>query len=179
MTTVALFHSVLGVRPGVLDAADRLRQDGHEVLVPDLFEGRTFDDYEPAMAYAEGQLGHPELKARAADAVAGLADGFVSAGFSIGAILAVHVATQRQVSGVLTFAGAIPMSWLDAAWPAGVPAQTHSTLGDPWREPEHLEEAVRDVAAAGATLEVYDYPGSGHLFMDASTSVTALLHDAR
>lgn len=28
MTTIALFHSVLGVRQGVLDVAGRLRQDG-------------------------------------------------------------------------------------------------------------------------------------------------------
>jgi dienelactone hydrolase len=34
MTTVALFHSVLGLRQGVLDAADRLREDGRDVLAP-------------------------------------------------------------------------------------------------------------------------------------------------
>jgi dienelactone hydrolase len=47
MTTIALFPSVLGVRRGVLDAAERLRGDGHEVLVADLYDGRTFDDYPP------------------------------------------------------------------------------------------------------------------------------------
>ena len=30
MTRIALFHSVLGVRPGVLDAAERLRAAGHD-----------------------------------------------------------------------------------------------------------------------------------------------------
>jgi len=43
MTTVVLFHSVLGVRRGELDAADRLRAGGHDVLVPDLYDGRVFD----------------------------------------------------------------------------------------------------------------------------------------
>jgi dienelactone hydrolase len=78
------------------------------------------------------------------------------------------VATQRTVSGVLMVAGAIPVSALgdDVRWPAGVPAQTHSTLADPWREQEELDQAVRDVEAAGGTIEVFDYSGSGHLFTD-------------
>ncbi len=168
MTTVVLFPSVLGVREGVLDAARRLRQDGHDVLVADLYEGRTFDDYAPAMSYAEEELGHEELMRRAREAVAALPDGFVVAGFSLGCVMTVHVATQRTVSGVVMMAGAIPPSALGEGvrWPTGVPAQTHSTLGDPWREQEMLEQTVRDVEAAGGTLEVFDYPGSGHLFSD-------------
>lgn len=53
MTTVVLFHSVLGIRQGELDAAARLRADRHEVLVPDLLEGRVFDAYDPAMAFSD------------------------------------------------------------------------------------------------------------------------------
>jgi dienelactone hydrolase len=167
MTNVALFHSVLGIRQGVRDAADRLRADGHEVLVADLYDGRVFDDYDPAMAFAEGELGHEVLMARAREAVAGLPDGFVSAGFSLGTVMAVHVATVRPVSGVLMIAGAIPVSAFgDVAWPAGVPAQTHSTLGDPWREQPEIDQTLRDVEAGGGTLEVFDYPGAGHLFTD-------------
>jgi dienelactone hydrolase len=168
MTTVALFHSVLGVRQGVLDAAERLRQDGHYVLVVDLYEGRTFDDYSPAMTFAEEEVGHQVLLRRAVEAVAGLPDGFVPAGFSLGCVMAVHVATQRTVSGVLMVGGAIPVSAFgdDVRWPAGVPAQTHSTLADPWREQEEVDQAVRDVEAGGGTIEVFDYPGSGHLFTD-------------
>ena len=58
MTTIALFHSVLGVRQGVLDAADRLRQEGHEAPVPHLYHGWTFDDYPPAMSFAWEVGGH-------------------------------------------------------------------------------------------------------------------------
>jgi dienelactone hydrolase len=168
MATVALFPSVLGVRQGVLDAAARLRGDGHEVLVADLYDGRTFDDYPPALAFAEEELGHAELMRRARAAVADLPDGFVTIGFSLGCVLAVHVATQRPVSGVVMVAGAIPVSAFgaDVRWPAGVPAQTHATLADPWREQDEIDQAVRDVAAGGGTLSVFDYPGSGHLFTD-------------
>jgi dienelactone hydrolase len=138
--------------------------------VVDLYEGRTFDDYDPAMAFAEEELGHPELMRRARLAVADLPDGFLSAGFSLGCVMAVHVATQRPVSGVLMIAGALPASAFgaDSRWPAGVPAQTHSTLEDPWREQDMIDQAVREVEAAGATLEVFDYPGAGHLFTDSS-----------
>jgi dienelactone hydrolase len=168
MTTVALFHSVLGVRQGVLDAAERLRQEGHEVRVPDLYEGRTFDDYPPAMSFAWKDLGIGTLTQKALESVAELPDGFVSAGFSLGCVLAAHVATRRPVSGVLWIAGAFPVSAFDdgRVWPVGVPAQTHSTLQDPWREQEEIDTAVRDVEAGGGTLEVFDYPGSGHLFND-------------
>ena len=170
MTTVALFHSVLGVRQGVLDAAERLRQDGHDVLVVDLFDGRTFDDYPPAMDFAWKEIGQEELMERAVEAVSDLSDGFMPAGFSLGCVLAVHLATQRTVSGILMIAGAIPVSAFgaDVRWPAGVPAQTHSTLADPWREQEELDQTIHDVEAGGGSIEVFDYPGSGHLFTDPS-----------
>jgi dienelactone hydrolase len=170
VATVVLFHSVLGVRPGVLDAADRLRADGHEVVVPDLFGGRTFDEYGPAMSYAWEELGIAALTATALDAVDGLPDDLVSAGFSLGCVMAVHVATSRPVSRVLMVAGAVPPSGFGdgRSWPAGVPAQTHATFGDPWRDDEELAQTVRDVEAGGGSIEVFDYPGSSHLWSDPS-----------
>src|SRR5918997_2099327 len=87
MTTIALFHSVLGVRPGVLDAADRLRSAGHDVRVVDQYDGQVFDDYAEAGALVE-RVGFPALMAAALDAVADLPDGFVAAGFSNGSGMA-------------------------------------------------------------------------------------------
>lgn len=168
MTTVVLFHSVLGVRQGVLDAADRLRGAGHQVVLPDLFGGRTFDTYEPAIEFALEETGFPTLLGRAATSVATVPDGFAVAGFSLGCAMAAYVATQRPVSGVLMIAGAIPVTGFGegVTWPAGVAAQTHATLDDPWREQEEIDEAIRDVEGGGGTIEVFDYPGSGHLFTD-------------
>jgi len=170
MTAVVLFHSVLGVCQGFLDAAERLRQDGHEVVAPDLYGGRTFDEYPPAMAFAWEEVGPGTLMRRAVEAVEGQPDGFVVAGFSLGCIMALRVATERPVAGLLMLSGAVPLAVLgsDATWPAGVDGQTHSTLDDPWREQEEIDQAVRDAAAAGGTLEVFDYPGSGHLFTDST-----------
>ncbi|SFO20274.1 Dienelactone hydrolase [Geodermatophilus obscurus] len=168
MASIALFHSVLGVRPGISDAAGRLRAAGHDVLVVDQYDGRVFDDYGEAGRYVE-EVGFPALMARAADAVRDLPDGFVAAGFSNGAGMAEHVATRRRVSGVLLASGALPMAVLGApSWPAGVAAQLHRATGDPHASAEWDEALAADVAAAGGVLEVVRYEVAGHLFTDPS-----------
>ncbi len=168
MADIALFHSVLGIRPGILDAAERLRVAGHSVTVVDQFDGRVFDDYEEAAAHTES-IGFPVLMQRAVDGVEKLPDGFVVMGFSNGAGMAEYVATQRQVGGAVLLSGALPLSMIGVdEWPAGVPAQIHYTLDDPNRMQEWIDALVERIEAAGAPLENYDYPGRGHLFTDAS-----------
>lgn len=168
MADIALFHSVLGDRPGVADAARRLRAAGHDVLVVDQYEGRVFDDYGEAAAYAE-TIGYPTLMGRAAEAVEGLPDGFLTAGFSNGGGMAEYIATVRPVSGVLMLSGALPLSMIGVdAWPAGVPAQIHYTLDDPFRNQEWIDAVAVEVRSAGGAVDVFDYPGAGHLFTDAS-----------
>ncbi len=166
MTQIALFHSVLGVRPGVLDAADRLRAAGHDVRVVDQYGGRVFDDYAEAGAHVE-RIGFPALMAAAVAGVADLPDGFVAAGFSNGAGMAEHVATQGGCAGVVLVSGALPLAVLGAvAWPDGLPVQLHVAAGDPLRNREWDDAFLRDVAPA--PVEVFEYPVSGHLFTDPS-----------
>lgn len=169
MTHVALFHSVLGVRPGVADLAGRLRAAGHQVLVPDLYEGKVFDGYDEAGAFTESIGSHPELMRRAAAGVTALPDGFVAVGFSNGAAIAEYIATQRRVAGVVMISGALPVEMLGAdSWPAAVPAQMHYTKGDPFRRQEWADAVAASIRAAGAPIELFEYPGAGHLFTDAS-----------
>ncbi|WP_091108899.1 dienelactone hydrolase family protein [Geodermatophilus dictyosporus] len=166
MASIALFHSVLGVRAGVLDAAGRLRAAGHDVLVVDQYGGRFFDDYAEAGAHA-GSVGFPALMAAALEAVRDLPDGFVAAGFSNGAGMAEYVATRRRCAGVLLFSGALPVAVLGApSWPAGLPAQLHTAAGDPLRSAGWAAQLADEVAAAGGELEAFEYPGEGHLFTD-------------
>jgi dienelactone hydrolase len=168
MPQIALFHSVLGVRPGVLDAAERFRAAGHEVMVVDQYEGQVFADYAEASPYAEA-LGYPELMRRALVAVEPLADGFIAAGFSNGGAMSEYVATQRRVAGVLMLSGVLPLDTLGAsAWPAGVPAQIHYTVEDPFRLQAAVDSVAAAIRAAAGAVEVFDYPGDGHLFTDAS-----------
>jgi dienelactone hydrolase len=52
MTEVLLYHHVQGLTDGVLSFADELRQAGHTVHTPDLFDGRSFDTIEDGMTFA-------------------------------------------------------------------------------------------------------------------------------
>lgn len=168
MTSIVLFPSVLGVRQGVHDAADLLREAGHDVLVVDLYDGRVFDDYDDASKYEEA-VGYPALMRRAVEAVKEVPDGFITAGFSNGAAMAEYVATQRAVDGVLMFSGALDISMLGAgSWPAGVNAQIHCAVDDPFRDQAGIDTVVEQVRLAGAAVDVFDYPGAGHLFTDRS-----------
>ncbi len=168
MASIALFHSVLGVRPGVQDAAERLRAGGHEVLVVDQYDGRSFDDYDTAIAYQE-EVGFPALLQSALDATADLPDGFVVAGFSNGAGMAEHVALHRAVAAAVLFSGALPLPFLGAdSWPAAVPVQLHYAVSDPKRNQDWVDQLLAAVRASGAPAELHEYEASGHLFTDAS-----------
>ena len=164
---VAIYHSVLGVRPGLIDVAARFNAAGHRVELVDQYDGRTFDSYDEASAFVEG-IGFPALLASALDGVAHLDDGFVAAGFSNGAGMAEYVATQRSVSGVVLLSGAIPLNVLGVeSWPAGVPAQIHATTRDPFRNQEWVDVLVSSIQET-SKVEVFDYDGDGHLFTDPS-----------
>ena len=172
MAEVVLFHSVLGLRPGVIAAADRLRAAGHTVHTPDLFDGEVFDDLDDGMRKEEA-IGFREIARRTEEAVATLPEELVFAGFSMGIVYAEMLAASRPGAlGAVLMHGAVPVEGLSEffgveRWPEGVPVQVHYAAGDPWVEAEEevtpLGEAVR---GAGATFEEYVYPGSGHLFAD-------------
>ena len=172
MAEVVIFHSVLGLRPGLIAAADRLRAAGHTVYTPDLFDGEVFDDLESGMRKEEA-LGDREISRRAEEAVAGLPERLVFAGFSMGIAHAeVLAATRPGALGVVLVHGAVPVSVLREyfgieRWPEGVPVQVHYAADDPWVEVEgEVAPLGEDVRGAGAIFEEYAYPGSGHLFTD-------------
>lgn len=168
MSQVALFHSALGVRPGGIDAAERLRAAGHDVEVVDQYDGRVFDDYQEASVFAE-EVGYPILMDRALAAVEHLPDGFIAAGFCNGGGMSEYVAQRRRVAGVLMLSGALPLDLLGASeWPAGVPAQIHYTLHDPFRRQEWIDAVTGVIRSAGARVEIFDYAGGSHLFTDGS-----------
>ena len=172
MAEVVMFHSVLGLRPGVLDAAERLRTAGHTVHTPDLFDGEIFDNLDDGMGKEEA-LGFREIVGRTEVAVAGLPAGLIFAGFSMGVVYAERLAASRPGAlGAVLMHGAVPVDGLTEyfgieRWPEGVPVQVHYAVDDPWVEAEQevvpLGDAVR---GAGAEFEQYVYPGSGHLFAD-------------
>jgi dienelactone hydrolase len=167
---VVLFHSVLGVRTGVTEMAERLRAAGNTVHVPDLYQGRQpFDDYEPAMKHMD-EIGEEEMMTRAEAAVAPLPEGLVYAGFSAGGASAENLAGKRAgARGLILFAAGNRLKWFGIeAWPAGVPVQIHQGTEDPFKEPEELAALGDAVRSSGASFQLFEYPVPGHLFSDPS-----------
>jgi dienelactone hydrolase len=167
---IALIHSVLGMTPGFASAADRLREAGHTVHVVDLFDGAApLDSYELAAERVQ-KIGVPELVGRARSAVQSLPPDLVYGGFSLGAALSAGLAARRPgARGALLLQGAPnPASIGATSWPAGVPVQIHFALGDPGRNPTWIEELGSMIRTSGSPCDVFDYPGSGHIFTDAS-----------
>src|SRR5689334_22893398 len=94
MAEVVLFHHAQGLTPGVQTLAETLRAAGHTVHVPDLYEGRTFDDLESGIGYAE-QTGFQTVVDRGVAAVRDLPGPLVVVGISLGVMSAQTVAQQR------------------------------------------------------------------------------------
>lgn len=81
MTEVLLYHHIQGLTEGVESFADQLRQAGHTVHTPDLFDGRRFDTVEEGMAFAR-EAGVGALAERGVAAAEGMSPDAVYAGFS-------------------------------------------------------------------------------------------------
>lgn len=168
MAEVILYHHVLGLTPGVVAFADRLRNAGHTVHTPDLFDGRTFDDLEKGMGFVE-ELGFGEVLERGERAVVGLPAELVYAGFSLGVVPAQKLAqTRAGARGALFFHSCLPISEFGSDWPKEVPVQIHAMDGDPFFVDEGDIDAARALLGEAVEAEMFLYAGQQHLFADSS-----------
>jgi dienelactone hydrolase len=166
MTEIVLYHHVQGLTEGVRSFADELRQAGHAVHAPDLFEGRTFDTIEEGMGFAR-EAGFGALGERGMAAAEAIGPEAVYAGFSFGAMVAQQLAQTRPgARGALLMESCVPVSEFGEAWPEGVPVQVHGREGDPFFA-EDLE-AARNLVDSTDRAELFLYPGDEHLFADSS-----------
>ncbi|NML49636.1 dienelactone hydrolase [Streptomyces sp. R302] len=162
---IMLFHSVYGKRPAVEAAADRLRAAGHQVWVPDLFDGWTTDSVEEGMAKKD-EIGSDELLKRAVLAAAPYSErGLVYAGFSFGASVAQTLALgDEKARGLLLLHGTsdlAPNASVDE-----LPVQLHVAEPDPFETDDWLSSWYLQMGRAGADVEVYRYRGAGHVYTD-------------
>ncbi len=166
MPDVLLFHHIQGLTEGVRAFADELRNAGHTVHTPDLFEGRTFASIDEGFAYAR-DTGFDAIRARGLAAADGLGNGLVHAGFSFGVTVAQRLAQTRPgTRGAVLLHSCLPVSEFGDAWPEGVPVQVHGKEGAEFFE-EDLP-AARELVAAATDAELFLYPGEQHLFADSS-----------
>ncbi|MEU7110308.1 dienelactone hydrolase family protein [Streptomyces sp. NPDC046182] len=162
---IMLFHSTCGLRPAVEAAAERLRAAGHQVRVPDLFGGQTAETVEEGMELQKS-IGKEELLKRAVLAAAPYSDrGLVYAGFSFGASVAQTLALgDEKARGLLLLHGTSDIA--ESASVDDLPVQLHIADPDPFESHDWLTSWYLRMGKAGADVEVYRYPGAGHLFTD-------------
>jgi dienelactone hydrolase len=169
MAEVLLFHHSQGQTPGFLAFADALRQAGHTVHTPDLFDGRTFESIDEGMAYIR-KTGFGDLIERGARTAADdLPAEIVYAGFSFGVMVAQNLAQTRPgARGALFMESCAPPSEFGSPWPADLPVQIHGMDADPFFVGEGDIEYAREIVASSAHGELFLYPGDQHLFADSS-----------
>jgi dienelactone hydrolase len=166
MAEILLFHHAHGRTEGFLAFADVLREAGHVVHAPDLYDGKIFVDLDDGVGYAK-QVGFDTIMKRGRDAAEGLPDALVYGGFSLGVMPAQLLAQTRPgARGALLFSAALPVSELGDEWPQGVPVQIHMMEQDEWAR-EDLP-AARALAASTDAAELFLYAGDKHLFADSS-----------
>ncbi len=168
MAEILLFHHAHGLTPGVHAFADVLRRAGHTVHVPDLFEGRLFDDVEEGVDHARA-IGFGTIIERGRTATDGLPTDLVYAGFSLGVMPAQMLAqTRAGAKAALLFDACVPISEFGGTWPAGVPVQIHAMDADPSFVDEGDIDAARELVATADDAELFLYSGDKHLFADNS-----------
>ncbi|MEV0796616.1 dienelactone hydrolase family protein [Kribbella sp. NPDC050281] len=169
MAEVVLYHHAQGLTDGVKTFADELRQAGHTVHLPDLYEGRTFATLDEGIGYAR-ETGFGVVHERGVQAAQGLGEGLVYAGFSLGVMPAQQLAqTHPGAKGALFFDACLPVSEYGESWPAGVPVQIHGMDEDPFFTEEGGDlDSARALVAATDEAELFLYPGKVHLFADSS-----------
>lgn len=166
MTEIVLFHHAQGLTAGCHAFAGVLREAGHVVHLPDVYDGRTFATLDEGIAYAK-QVGFDTLVERGEAAAADLPAEVVYGGWSLGGMPAQKLAMTRPgAKGLLLLHTAIPLEEFGGAWPEGVPLQVHTMTEDGWGDADVAEQLGQTVPGA----EVYLYPGDRHLFTDDSTA---------
>lgn len=154
------------------EAASLLRRSGFDVDVPDLFHGRTADSLPDAMSL-RGTVDIAATIDQLTEQYRGAArraERLALVGFSFGAALAQEVAgrltTDDDAVGVLDLVlfhgcGTTP-SDLSVPWRV----LGHFGAEDEFYDADDTNELRSQLEEAGANVEIFTYPGAGHLFTD-------------
>ncbi|MDQ4125436.1 MAG: dienelactone hydrolase family protein [Actinomycetota bacterium] len=164
MAEVLLFHHANGLTRGCLAFAQALRDAGHVVHAPDLYDGKTFTDLDDGVAHSRA-IGFEALIERGRTVAQDLPPELVYMGMSLGVMPAQLLAQTRSgARGAVLLHAAVPLEELGGGWPDGVPLQMHTMEADEWGD----ADVARDLAERVPGAELFLYPGSAHLFTDES-----------
>ncbi len=162
-----LFHSVYGRRQAVLDAAERLRVAGHNVIAPDLYAGQLAATVNEGFALCN-EIGWPVILRRARRALAGMPAQTVLAGLSMGASVAATLQIERPRTGGLLLLHNTGGGDADEVR-RGLPVQLHIAEPDVYQPAAEIADWEQAMTHAGVAVEVFRYRSAGHLFTDPGT----------
>jgi dienelactone hydrolase len=163
---IVLFHSMLGLRPVEVHAADQLRAAGHEVATPDLYAGQTASTFDGGFELKDHRIGWATIEQRARQAIQDLPADTVLAGISMGAgVVSTLLPHRPHTAGVLLLHGLAP---IPANVRAGLPVQLHVADADEFAPPADVSAWIEVATRAGADPQVFTYQHAGHFFTDAS-----------
>jgi dienelactone hydrolase len=168
MADVLLFHHAQGQTAGFHAFADELKNAGHTVHTPDLFDGRTFGSIDDGLAYVQDVGGFDTIVEHGVRAAQALPRELVYAGFSLGVLPAQKLAqTRAGARGALFFYSCVPVSEF-GTWPADVPVRIHGMDADPFFVGEGDIDAARALVESAEDGELFVYSGDQHYFADNS-----------
>jgi len=167
VTTVVIFHSVLGLRLVEQDAAERFRYAGFEVDLPDLYAGKRTESLREGFQLM-AQIGWPAICQLASEAMHELPESTILVGFSMGAGAIDNLWHQRPESkAVLLFHG---LADIPRNVRPGLKVQTHVAEADPLVSAEQRALWVESAQTAEVLVEDHSYSDAGHFFTDFNSS---------
>jgi dienelactone hydrolase len=164
MANIVLFHSMLGLRPVELLAAERLRAAGHEVVAPDLYAGQTASTLDEGFRLKDHRIGWATIEQRAHQAVQDLPADTVLAGISMGAgVVSTLLPHRPDTAGVFLLHGLAP---IPTTAREGLPVQLHVSDADQFAPPAEVSAWLGAATRLGADAHVFTYQHTGHFFTD-------------
>ena len=168
MANVLLFHHALGLTAGMDAFAEVLREAGHTVTVPDLYDGHVFSDLSEGVRYAQ-EIGMDTIEEMGVRIAGGFPEDLVYIGFSLGVMPAQRLAQTRPgARGAVLVSACLPLGAYADTWPAGVPVQIHGMDADPFFAEEGDLDAAENLAESSPEADLILYMGASHLFADIS-----------
>jgi dienelactone hydrolase len=164
---IVLFHSALGLRHVENALASALRDDGHDVTVPDLYDGEVVNTLHEGLALKD-TVGWTVIRDRARQALRDLPAETVLAGVSMGTGVVSEIWKDRPATpAVLLIHG---YADLPDQVTAGVRVSLHTAVGDRF-VPDDILARWQDAAATrGIEAHVHQYADVGHFFTDSTSA---------
>ena len=163
MANIAMFHSVLGLRPMEIEGAERLRAAGHDVCLPDLFNGARTDNLEEGFSVKE-RIGWDAICARAREAAKALPQDAFLIGISMGAGVVAEIWPARpRTRGVALLHG---LASVPRTARPGTKVQLHIGSRDTLFPPQEFSAWQQAARVSGLTIDAFTYNNAGHFFTD-------------